>query len=114
MTQVWEPIPPVSEELARAVRDIVIEHFRSWTHDPDGNLLPGEELPELKAPGTGWGDHWCLLWTGLATATPYEWPTLATLGGREEYTGAAVAPASFPPELLCEAASLSELSICPR
>lgn len=114
MSQTWTPIPPVTQAQAEQVRDIVIGHFRSWTHTPDGTRHPLRELPVLHGPNTGWGEHWCLVWVGYSEVPPSQWETLVTLGGREDYTGARIEPAQFPPELLCEGVDSGVLGIYPR
>lgn len=111
MTHVWAPIKPVTPEQAETVREIVINHFRAWTHDPDGTLHPLRELPVLHAPRTGWGDHWYLVWVAYSEVPPSQWETLVTLGGREDYTGVRIEPAVFPPDLLCEGVTSGVLGI---
>jgi hypothetical protein len=104
-------VRPVTPAQAHAVRDAVIEHFRSWTRGPDGVWLDEPGLPVLHEPNTGWGDQWCLVWIGYHEPTPYLWPTLCANGGTAEFTRATVAPLVCPPGVACEAASVSELTI---
>lgn len=114
MPHVWTPPKPVSEEQARAVREIVIGHFPGWTRDQDGNPVPDSELPVLVAPGNGWGAHWVLTWPGRRTAPPYEWETLVTIGGTAEHSRVRVEPATFPPSLHCEGVTLGVMGVYPR
>lgn len=109
----WTPIRPVTRAQAEAVRAIVIDHFPGWTRDPDGNPVPDSELPHLEPPGTGWGEHWVLVWSGYRTRPPYEWETLVTIGGCEEFSRTRIEPATFPPPVHCEGVCLDVMGIYP-
>jgi hypothetical protein len=113
MPDTWTPTTPVSRADAEAVRAALIEHFRAWTHTPDGTPLDEAGQPTLHAPHTGWGDHWVIVWVGYHHPTPYQWPTLATTGGQEEYSRTPIEPVPLPPGVTCEAIGPCELGIYP-
>lgn len=106
-----EQVRPIGEELARRVREVVIGHFHAVTRE-GGEWLPDDELPVLRAPGTGWGDHWVLAWEG--GAAPYDWPIKVTSGGYDDYAPHVWQPgAQFPPEVFCEPINGVELGLYP-
>lgn len=100
---------PISRDAAERVRRIVIDHFPAYTRDEHGKPLPDDGLPVLRAPGTGWGEHWTLAWEG---GSPYEWPILVSTGGRTD-SGAWVDPAEFPPGVFAEPVNGIELGLYP-
>lgn len=104
-----DTLKPVSAKAARAVLKIVREHFRAWTHTPDGKPLE-HTPPVLHEPGTGWGDHWVISWEGEG---PHPWPVLLTGGGVDDYSGARVEPATLPRGVFCEPINGCELGIYP-
>lgn len=85
-------VRPVTKRNAERVRKIIIDHFPAFTRDVNGDVVAEKDLPVLRAPNTGWGEHWTLAWEG---GTPYEWPVLASLGGREEYARVKYEPVLF-------------------
>lgn len=102
---------PVSSTLAKRVRQIIIDHFPAYTRDANGKPLTEErELPVLRKPNTGWGEHYTIAWEDGA---PYEWPILVTLGGVSEFTGKSFEPATFPPGVYVEPINGIELGIYP-
>lgn len=98
----------ISRELAEQVREAVIEHFRLYTYDRDGNRLPDEQLPRLFEPGHN-GSGWDLAWEGHG---PYEWTILATGGGRCD-SGLRYEPVTWPAGVFAEPINGVELGLYP-
>lgn len=104
MSGIWEPIAPVSADQAHAVMAVLVEYLAPW-------IAESGVSPALRAPDTGWGEHWTIGWEGGGL---YPWTVLATGGGVDDYTGHTHAPAPLPTDVFCEPINACELGIYPH
>lgn len=99
----------ISKDQAEQTREMLISHFRAWTHTADGDRLPDEFLPTLYEPGFH-ADGWTVGWDG----GPDNWPHMSVMGRVDDVSGREFEPATFPPGVAADALDNVILTLYPR